>query len=189
MMAFVGWLAGVTRAKSVIGSLDSGAGSEETVPPKAILYGSYNALVDLIDGEVAIDYDDTHMISGGDFAVLIVDTGEEVRLFLFEAVFVMACFLSVAGVAAAGAVQGRIEVRQQEDGQVGLKVAAEEAVEVEDDFRTQLASATLVGFRGVGEAIAEDDLAGFESGSDDLLNGLGAIGEHHGQLGVRCKAG
>jgi hypothetical protein len=156
---------------------------------EAILCGSYNALVDLFDGEVAIDYDDTHIVAGGDFAVLVVDPGEEVGLFLLKAVFVVAGFLGMAGVAAAGATQGGVEVGEQEEGEIGLEVAAEEAVEVEDDGGAELASASLVGLCGVGEAVAEDDLAGCESGRDDLLDGLCAVGEHHGQLGVGGETG
>jgi hypothetical protein len=50
----------------------------------------------------------------------------------------------------------------------------------------ELAAGSLVGLRGVGEAVAEDDGAGGERGFDDLGDGLGAVGEHEGHLGERA---
>ncbi len=53
----------------------------------------------------------------------------------------------------------------------------------EDGGGVELAAATLVGLGGVGEAVAEDDVAGGEGGEDDLGDGLRAVGEHEGELG------
>ena len=65
----------------------------------------------------------------------------------------------------------------------GWRSAADETVEVEDDFRAELTPAALIGFGGVGEAVAEDDLAGVEGGLNHLGDGLRAVGEHQGHLG------
>jgi len=152
-------------------------------------YGSYNALMDLFDGKVAIDYDHTHMVAGGDLAVLGVDAGEEVGLLLLEAIFVVAGGFDVAGVAAAGTGQGGVQIREEKDGQIGLEVVAEQAVKIEDDVGAELASAALVGLGGVSEAVAEDNLGRLEGGGDDLLDGLGAVSEHHGEFGMGGQAG
>jgi hypothetical protein len=48
-----------------------------------------------------------------------------------------------------------------------------------------LAARSLIGFGGVGVAVAEDDGAGGEGGLDDLGDGLGAVGEHEGHLSQR----
>ena len=53
----------------------------------------------------------------------------------------------------------------------------------------ELAAAALVGLGGVGEAVAEDDLAGVEGGLDDFGDGLGAVGKHEGHLGHGGEAG
>ena len=46
-----------------------------------------------------------------------------------------------------------------------------------------MAATALVGFGGVGKAVAEDDLACFQGWVNHLGNGLGAVGEHQGHLG------
>ena len=56
-------------------------------------------------------------------------------------------------------------------------------MEGEDALGAELAAAALVGLGGVGEAVAEDDVAGGEGGEDDLGDGLGAVGEHEGEFG------
>ena len=122
-------------------------------------------------------------IAGGDGEVGVADAGVEAVGFAFEAIFVGAGLAEVLAVAAAGAAEGGGEGREEEQGEVGLEVSAEGAVEVEDRSGAELAAAALVGLRGVGEAIAEDDVAAVEGGLDDLGDGLGAVGEHEGELG------
>ena len=122
-------------------------------------------------------------IAGGDGEVGIADAGIEEVGFAFEAIFVGAGFAEVVVIAAAGAAQGSGEGREEEKGEVGLEVSAEGAVEIEDGGGAELAAAALVGLGGVGEAIAEDDVAAVERREDDFGDGLGAIGEHQGEFG------
>ena len=53
---------------------------------------------------------------------------------------------------------------------------------------TQFATASLVGFGGVGEAVAEHDAAFRQRGLNDFRYVLGARGEHQGQFRQRGKA-
>ena len=122
--------------------------------------------------------------AGGDLVVLLPDTAEEGVLLLLEAVFVWCrSWASRRVVAAAGALQAAFERGQQQEGEVGLHVAADEPVEIEHHLGAELAAAALIGLSGVGEAVAEHDLARVESRLDDLGDGLGAVGEHEGHLG------
>ena len=109
----------------------------------------------------------------GDLAVLFVDAGVEVVGFALEAVFVGAGLLDVAVVAAAGAAEGGGERREEEQGEVGLEVVADGAVQGEDALGAEAAAGALVGLGGVGVAVAEDDGAGGEGGEDDLGGGSG----------------
>ena len=151
--------------------------------------GFGDLFVDLVDGEVAGDEDDAVGFAGGDFAVLLPDAAVEGVLLLLEAVFVLAGLGFVAGVAAAGAGQAGVEGGQQQESEVGLKIAANQAVQVENYSRTELAAAALVGFGRVGEAVAEDHFSGVESGLDDFGDGLGAVAEHERHFGHGGEAG
>ena len=88
-------------------------------------------------------------------------------------------------VAAAGAGEGGFERGKEQQGEVGLEVVADGCVHGEDARAAETAAGALVGFGGVGVAVAEDDGAGGERGGDDLGDGLGAVGEHEGHLGER----
>ena len=70
---------------------------------QTLRYCFYNLRVDFCDAGVAFDYDDTHMLSGCDFTVLVVDACEEIEFLAFEAAFVGAVGGDLGGVAAAGA--------------------------------------------------------------------------------------
>ena len=89
----------------------------------------------------------------------------------------------MAVVAAAGAAEGGGERGEKEEGEVGLDVVADGAVEGEDAVGAEAAAGALVGFGAVGVAVAEDDGSGGEGGEDDLVESLGAVGEHEGHLG------
>jgi len=138
--------------------------------------------VDGRDRLVAFNDGDTHRLAGGDGAVLIVDPAIKALILGFEAAFVFAA-ARTAVVAAARAGEGTFESGEQKDRQVGIEAAAHRLVHAEDDLRAELASAALVSFRGVGVAVAEDDAAGVERGSDDLRDALRAVGEHEAELG------
>ena len=139
--------------------------------------------------QVAIEGFDAEMFTMSDFAEFCFDAAEESVLFGLKAAFVAPGLCLGGGVAAAGAGEGLFDGGQQEKGQVGLEVAAEAGMEVEDNLRTELTATALIGFGGISESIADDDFACGECGGDDFLNDLGAVGKHHGQLGHGCHAG
>jgi len=155
-------------------------------------YGFDDLLVDFVDGEVAFNEDDAGGFAGGDFAVFEVDAEVELVLFLLEAAFVVAGFLKGALVAGAGAGEGGVKGGQEQEGQVGLEVGAEESMEIEDDLGAELTTAALVSLCGVSKSVAEEDFSGGEGGQDDLVDGLGAVSKHEGHLsqgGERGGAG
>src|ERR1700755_1817711 len=51
----------------------------------------------------------------------------------------------------------------------------------------EFASGALVGLGRIGVAVAKDDRASIERGTDNLRNGLCPIGEHQAQLCARIK--
>jgi hypothetical protein len=156
-------------------------------------YGSDDLLVNFFYGEIALDEDDAGWFAEGDFAIFLPDAGVEGTLLQFEAIFVGARIWAGLGldslIAAAGAEEGRLEAGKEQEGQVGLEIAAEETVEFEDGFGAELAPSTLVGLGGVGEAVTKDDSAGVEGGLDDFGDGLGAIGKHEGHFRHGREAG
>ena len=135
------------------------------------------------DGGFFRDNDNAVLIASCDLAILFIDSRVELIAFALEAVLVGACLLDVAGVAAAGALEGGGEGREEEEGEVGLDVVADGAVHGEDAVGAEVAAGALVGLGAVGVAIAEDDGSVGEGGEDDLVEGLGAVGEHEGHLG------
>ena len=139
-------------------------------------HGFDNLLVNLVDGEVAADADDTIGLARGDFTVLFPDAAVEGVGFLLEAVFVGAGFGLDAGVAPAGARERGIEGRQQQEGQVRLQAAAEVAMQLQHNLGAKLASAALVSLGGVGKAVADDDLSRRQGRLDDRRAGLGLAG-------------
>ena len=138
-----------------------------------------------------VDHDYALWVAASDGEVAVADPSEEGAALLLEAVFVFVTVGVLCGllVAAAGALDARGHVGIHEQGEVGLEVAAQDAVEVEGGFATEFAAGTLVGLGGVGEAVAEDDFALGESGFDDFADVLGAGGEHEGHLGHGREAG
>ena len=149
---------------------------------KASVDDGANMGFDGVNGSV-FGYDrDAGWIDGGDGLVGLVDTLVEGVWLALEAVFVFAGGREVGGVARAGAEQGDFEAGEEEEGEVGLEVVAEGVVEGEDAGGAELAAGSLVGDGGVGVAVAEDDGSGCEGGADDGGDGLGAVGEHEGEL-------
>lgn len=138
---------------------------------------------DLLDGSGLVEQGDAVGLAGGDGEVLVVDAAVEGVAFALEAVFVGAVLAGVAIVAAAGAIEGGFEGREEQQGEVGLDAVAGGAVHGEDAVGAEVAAGALVGLGGVGVAVAEDNVAAVEGGEDDLVEGLGAVGEHEGHLG------
>jgi len=151
--------------------------------------GCGDLFVCFVDREVALNQDDAVGLAAGDLVILFPYAAVKGVLLGFKAGFVGAVLVGGAVVAAAGAVKGGFKGGQQQEGQVGLEVAADEAVESEHRIRAELAAAALVGFGGVGEAVAEDDFAGVEGGLNDFGDGLGAVGEHKSHFGHGIEGG
>jgi hypothetical protein len=80
-------------------------------------------------------------------------------------------------------VEGSVEIGEQQDGEVGIEAATHGFVQAQDAFAPELAPAALVGFGGISETIAEDDVAAVQGGRDDFGDALGAVGEHEAELG------
>jgi len=140
-----------------------------------------------VDGAVAFDHDDAGGIAGGDLAVFVVDAAMKELVLALEACFV-AFGAGGSVVAAAGAVEGLVEIGEQQEGEVGIEAAAQGLVHAQDDFAAELAAAALIGLARVSEAIAENDVAAVERGRDDFGDALGASGEHESQLGHGVEA-
>ena len=155
--------------------------------------GGDDFFVDFFNGEVAFDEDDAGRFAEGDLEIFLPDAAVEGVVFRFKAGFVGAGLGGYTPVAASGA--GKISSDrgfkrgQEQEGEVGLEVGAEDAVELEDGSGAKLAATALVGFRGVGEAVAEDDFAGGEGGLNDFGDGLSAVGKHEGQFSQWREAG
>lgn len=132
-----------------------------------------------------IDDGDALRLAAGDGEVAVADASEEGAAFLFEAVLVFVAVGVLCGflVAAAGALDAFCYVGVHQDGEVGLELAAQDAVKVEDGVAAEFAAGALIGFGGVGEAVAENDFALREGGLNDFADVLGARGEHEGHLG------
>jgi hypothetical protein len=142
-----------------------------------------DALGDGGDGGFVGDDDDSSLIASRYLAILFIDSRVELVAFALEAVFVGARLLDVAVVAAAGSLEGGGQRGEKEEGEVGLYIVANCPVHGEDAVRAEAAAGSLVGLGAVGVAVAEDDGTGGEGGEDDLVEGLGAVGEHEGHLG------
>jgi hypothetical protein len=134
------------------------------------------------DGGVVLDGDNPFWLAARYGAILFIDSSVEVVVLALEAVFVGAGAADVALIAAAGSVQRGGQGRQQEKGEVGLDAVADGLVKGEDALGAEAAAGALVGLGGVGVAVAEDDGAVGESGQDDLVEALGAVGEHEGHF-------
>jgi len=120
--------------------------------------------------------------------VAVADASEEGAVFLLEPVLVFLMFCGLL-VAAAGALDASCYVGVHQDGEVGLEVATQDAVKIEDRVATELPAGALVGLGGVGEAVAEHGFALREGGLDHFADVLGARGEHEGHLGHGGQAG
>jgi len=152
-------------------------------------YGSDYLLVDFVDGVIAFNEDYAMRLPQCDFAVFLPDAGVEGVLLQLEAILVLAVLRLDTLIAAPGADERRLEAGEKENGQVRLKISAEESVQFKNWLRAKLTAAALVGFRRVSKAVAEDDSSLLERRLDHLGDGLGAVGEHERHLRHGRKAG
>ena len=98
------------------------------------LYCVYNLPVDLIDGEVAVDYDDTHRLARGDLKIFVMNTAKEGVLFAFKAALIFASFSGLSRVAAPRADERGLHIRQEENSEIGLQVIANNLMELANDI-------------------------------------------------------
>ena len=138
------------------------------------------------DAGIAFDGDDTRGLALRDDAVLIVDAAEECGIERLEAVLILTGDGGRGLVALARAGERGVEVGKQQQGEVGIE-AAELAMQREHTRGAELAPAALIGLGRIGVAVAQHDGAAVERGTDDLRDGLGAVGEHQAQLRARIE--
>ena len=129
--------------------------------------------MDGFDGAVAVDDDDARGFAGGDLAVFVVDAAVEGSSSRSKRP-------SSWPAAAVRSLRRRARWRdlsksaRSRSVRSGLRPAAHGFVHAQNDLAAELAAAALVGLGGVGEAIAEDDVAAMKGGRDDLGDALGA---------------
>ena len=81
------------------------------------------------------------------------------------------------------------QIGKHQYGEVRLKISAQYPMKVQHNRAAQFAPSTLVGLAGVGEAIAQHPLAARQRRQNQLINVLGAVGEHQSYFCQRRKAG
>ena len=134
---------------------------------------------------IGIDYHDTHSIASRNRFILSLGSLEEsIGLFL-EAAFLAARRGQVTRIAPTRPAERDLRWREQQKRQVRPQAAADLRIEPQHRLRAKLASSALVGFGRIRPAIAQQQLARGQRRLHDLGDGLGAVGEHHGQLGAR----
>jgi len=147
-------------------------------------------------GRGASRIDDLHSLrfAGGDGQVGVADASEEGPVFLFKTVFVFLrsffcadCFVYL--IAAAGALEAEGYVVVEQDGQVGLQIAAEKLMELKHRLGTEFAATALIRFRRIREAVAENDASFRQRWENHFVNMLRARGEHERHLGEGRKSG
>ena len=156
------------------------------VVAEPLVDGGGNTGGDLGDRLRLIEQDNAVGIACCNGSVLLVDATVEVIAFAFEAILVGAVLAHVTIVSAAGARERGVERRQKKQGEIRLNVIAGSAVHGEDALCAEPAARSLVGLRRVCVAVAEDNLAALERRKNDLVKGLGAVGEHQRHLGCGC---
>ena len=126
---------------------------------------------------------DSVRLAGCDGQVCMADTPEKGPAFLLKTVLVsFRAFIRpgafVPSIATAGALDAECHFVVEHDRQVGLQVAAEDFVHLQNGLRAYLAASTLISLSRIGETIAEHDASFGERGQNHLVNVLGAGSEH-----------
>ncbi len=127
-----------------------------------------DALVNGCDGGLFGEYRDTVLIASRYLSILFINPRVELITFALKTIFVGASDLDVALVAYAGSTQGGGEWGKKVDGEVGLNVVTDGAVEGEDAVGTEASASALVGLGGVGVAVTKDD-GPFSKGREDYM--------------------
>jgi len=134
----------------------------------------------------SVDDSDALRFTLGNCQEGVVDTAKERAALLLEAVFIGVSSGARDQIAVFGAGQADGEVAIQHECQVRLDIIAQHAVQGEYGFAAELTASTLVGFRRIRKAVAENVFAGSERGQNDFAQMLNASGEHQRQLRVRA---
>jgi hypothetical protein len=115
-------------------------------------------------------------LGGGNGFVAFFNALEKLGTGLFHAV----------GYGGAGAAAGLADGdgEHKEEGEVGASPADGEGDYFPDLFGIESAAMDLIGDGGIEKAVAEDNLAGGEGGTDDLTDELGAAGVEEEKLGL-----
>ncbi len=142
----------------------------------------------------ATSVDDVHSLglTVRDGQIGVADASEKSATFLFKTVFVFVRVpigIFTFSIAAAGAFDTVDGVVIEQDGEIRLQVSAKDFVQPENGLGTELTASALVGFGGIGKAIAKNDAAFGEGRKDDLVDVLSAGGEHQRHFGERGQPG
>src|SRR5258708_5403070 len=113
----------------------------------------------------------------------MANASKKSSIFLLEAILVSCpTFLCARAfvllIATARAFDAEGDVIIEQDGQIGLKIAAEDFVHLQHRLRAEFAASALVSLGRIGETIAEHDSPLSERGQNDLLNMLSARRKH-----------
>src|SRR5208337_4360474 len=125
--------------------------------------------------------------------VRVTDASKKGPAFLFKTVlvFVRTLFCPeafVLSIATTRPLDAESQIIVQQDRKVGLQIAAENFVQLQHRFRSQLAASTLVRLGRIGETVAEHDASFGEHRQNDLVNVLGAGSEHERHFRERRKS-
>lgn len=155
---------------------------------KARSHRFHDPVMHFLYGKVTLDKYHAIGFAEGYLPVFLPDAGMEPILFQLKPVLILPSLSVSALVAPPCPCERRLEPRQQQQGQIGLKIAAQEAMKFKNHLRPKLPPTPLIGLRRVGKAITENDLAGIESRQNDLSDSLCAVGKHEGHFRQRRKA-
>src|SRR5579872_666204 len=123
----------------------------------------------------------------GDFQIFVPDPLKKCPAFFFKAVLVLFAAARQGQVSAARPIHAGGNVGVHQDRKVRPDVAAKNAMQGQDRLAAQSASAALVGLRGVGEAVAENEFSFSDAGQNHFFQMLRARGEHQREFGLRRK--
>ena len=91
----------------------------------------------------------------------------------------------VRAVAGKAALLARVKIDVDEESEIGRKTLARVTVELQNRLLLQATPGTLIGQRGIREAVAQNDLVLGQRRTNDLLHILGAAGKVKQQLRAR----
>ena len=91
-------------------------------------------LVNLVDREIAFDQDDAIGFAASDLAILLPNALEKFTVFLLEPILILSRLCCCALIATARASEAGIKGRKEQQREIGLQVAADEAVQLKYTF-------------------------------------------------------